>query len=122
MCNKKRFAFNDDKTRIRANQGHSVEVTLGYASQIPPAVLYHGTATRFLDSIRAEGLKKGERHHVHLSSDMETAVKVGQRHGKPAILTIDATAMHSAGMAFYQSDNGVWLTDRVPTEFIQFPA
>lgn len=120
-CNKKRFAFSEDKTRIRANQGHSVEVALGYTSQIPPAVLHHGTATRFLDSIRAEGLRKGERHHVHLSSDMETAVKVGQRHGKPAILTINAAVMHSAGMEFYQSDNGVWLTDQVPPEFIQFP-
>lgn len=118
---KKRFAFSEDGQRIRANQGHSVEVSLGYIPQSPPPLLYHGTATRFLESIRAEGLTKQERHHVHLSADTETAHKVGQRHGKPVILTIKADAMRIAGHEFYLSDNGVWLTEHVPTEFIDYP-
>lgn len=118
---KKRFAFSDDSQRIRANQGHSVEVSLGYVSQSPPPRLFHGTATRFLESIRAEGLTKRERHHVHLSADTQTAYQVGQRHGKPAILTIRADAMHAAGHVFYLSENGVWLTENVPTQFIEYP-
>jgi putative RNA 2'-phosphotransferase len=118
---KKRFAFSEDGLRIRASQGHSVEVALGYVPQNPPDRLFHGTATRFLPSIRAEGLRKGERHHVHLSADTETALKVGQRHGKPAILTVQTQAMLSAGHAFFLSENGVWLTEHVPVEFIEFP-
>lgn len=118
---KKRFALSEDGQRIRASQGHSIEVSLGYAPQAPPPRLFHGTATRFLSSIHSEGLRKGERHHVHLSGDEETARKVGQRHGKPAVLVIDAAAMHAAGHAFYLSDNGVWLTEHVPPEFIEFP-
>jgi putative RNA 2'-phosphotransferase len=118
---KKRFAFSEDGRRIRASQGHSVEVDLGYAPAIPPKQLFHGTATRFLTSIRAEGLKRGERHHVHLSADRETALKVGQRHGKPVLLVIDAEAMQAAGHAFYRSDNGVWLAEQVPVEFLAFP-
>jgi putative RNA 2'-phosphotransferase len=90
---KMRFAFSDDGRKIRASQGHFVEVTLGYAPQTPPPRLFHGTATRFLESIRAEGLRKGERHHVHLSADAETARNVGQRHGRPAILIIQTEAM-----------------------------
>jgi len=119
---KKRFAFNEDGSRIRASQGHSVEVSLGYVPQDPPERLFHGTATRFIPSIRAEGLRKSGRHHVHLSADAETAHKVGQRHGKPAILIVQARAMQRAGHAFFLSDNGVWLTDHVPVEFIEFPA
>jgi len=119
---KKRFAFNEDGSRIRASQGHSVEVSLGYVPQDPPEQLFHGTATRFLPSIRAEGLRKGGRHHVHLSPDAETAHKVGQRHGKPAILMVRVQAMQTAGHAFFLSDNGVWLTEHVPVEFIEFPA
>lgn len=117
---KKRFAFSEDGLQIRANQGHSVEVSLGYVAQIPPAKLYHGTATRFLDSIRAQGLDKRQRHHVHLSADEDTAHKVGGRHGKPAILVVNSKAMHEAGHEFFISENGVWLTDHVPTTFIDF--
>jgi putative RNA 2'-phosphotransferase len=117
---KKRFAFSEDGQCIRASQGHSIEVSLGYAPQSPPSQLYHGTATWFLDSIRVEGLTKRERHHVHLSADMETAHKVGQRHGKPAVLIVNAQAMQAAGHSFYLSENGVWLTDQVPAEFIEF--
>lgn len=118
---KKRFAFSDDGKRIRASQGHSVEIDLALTPSAPPELLYHGTATRFLDSIRATGLHSANRQHVHLSRDIETATKVGQRHGKPAILTIRAGAMHAAGRVFYLSANGVWLTDLVPVEFIAFP-
>jgi putative RNA 2'-phosphotransferase len=118
---KKRFSFSEDGTRIRANQGHSVEVSLGYTPQTPPYQLYHGTATRFLGSISAGGLLKGARHHVHLSADTETALKVGQRHGRPAILIVDAAAMSAAGHAFFLSENGVWLVDHVPVDFIEFP-
>lgn len=119
---KKRFAFSDDGRKIRASQGHSVEVTLGYAPQTPPPHLFHGTATRFLESIRAEGLRKGERHHVHLSADAETARSVGQRHGRPVILIIQTEAMLALGHSFFVSENGVWLTEHVPVEFIEFPA
>ncbi len=117
---KQRFAFSADGTRIRANQGHSVDVELGYLPSTPPPILYHGTATRFLDSIRRQGLLRGERHHVHLSSDAETAAKVGARHGKPVVVQIDAAGMHAKGYQFYVSDNGVWLTESVPTEFLLF--
>jgi putative RNA 2'-phosphotransferase len=119
---KKRFAFSDDGQKIRASQGHSINVSLGYVPQAPPARLFHGTATRFLDSIRREGLRKGERHHVHLSAEEATARTVGQRHGKPAVLLVKAEAMVAAGHAFFLSENGVWLTDHVPGAFIEFPA
>jgi putative RNA 2'-phosphotransferase len=117
---KKRFAFSEDGRWIRASQGHSVEVTLGYTPLVPPALLYHGTATRFLESIRSRGLEKRERLQVHLSADEATAVNVGQRHGKPVVLVIRAGAMHAAGHAFFLSENGVWLTEHVPVEFIEF--
>jgi putative RNA 2'-phosphotransferase len=117
---KKRFAFNEDLTMIRANQGHSVEVELGYAAQEPPLVLFHGTAAKNLQSIQGQGLVRGSRHHVHLSADETTAKKVGQRHGSPVVLTIKAKEMHDAGHAFLLSENGVWLTDAVPTRFIKF--
>lgn len=115
---KKRFAFNEDKTQIRASQGHSIPVELGYQAQPPPPLLYHGTATRFEGSIRKQGILKGDRHHVHLSADKETATKVGQRHGQPVVLTIDAPAMVSQGHVFLKSENGVWLTDHVPPQFL----
>jgi putative RNA 2'-phosphotransferase len=118
---KQRFILSDDGQRIRGNQGHSVKIDLALTPVEPPATLYHGTATRFIDSIRATGLHSGSRQHVHLSADEVTATKVGQRHGKPVILLIHAAAMHAAGHAFYLSANGVWLTDRVPAEFIDFP-
>jgi putative RNA 2'-phosphotransferase len=118
---KKRFAFSEDGQQIRASQGHSVEVELGYQPAIPPAVLFHGTVERFLPSIQKIGLIKGQRHHVHLSRDQETATKVGQRRGKPVILTINSAAMAAEGIVFYLSANCVWLTDAVPARFIEFP-
>lgn len=116
---KKRFAFNEDLSLIRASQGHSVEIELGYIAQEPPLVLFHGTAAKNVESIGNQGIIKGNRHHVHLSSDEATAKKVGQRHGTPVILTIKAKAMHEAGHAFFMSENGVWLTDFVPVKFIK---
>jgi putative RNA 2'-phosphotransferase len=118
---KKRFAFSDDGTRIRASQGHSVEVDLNLPPVEPPELLYHGTATRFLDSIRSQGLHSASRKHVHLSADAATAVKVGQRHGRPVVLVVRARDMHAAGHRFFRSANGVWLTDNVPVEFLTFP-
>ncbi len=118
---KRRFAFNDDGTLIRASQGHSVEVELGYQPATPPALLYHGTVEKFLQSIRAKGLVRGERHHVHLTADGETAKRVGARRGRPVVLIIDAAAMRSAAHPFYRSENGVWLTEHVPVQFIRFP-
>jgi putative RNA 2'-phosphotransferase len=118
---KRRFALSADGTRIRANQGHSVAVDLALSPVEPPELLYHGTATRFLDSIRSQGLHAGSRQHVHLSPDVVTATKVGQRHGRPVVLVIRARAMHAAGHAFFLSANGVWLTARVPVEYLRFP-
>jgi putative RNA 2'-phosphotransferase len=115
---KKRFTLSDDGASIRAAQGHSVEVALGLAPVTPPDTLYHGTATRFLDAIRAEGLKPGSRQQVHLSADAATATAVGSRHGKPAVLIVAAGAMHAAGHSFFRADNGVWLTDHVPPQFL----
>lgn len=104
----------------RANQGHSVEVALGCAPQTPPAVLHHGTVERFLPSIKEQGLIKGARHHVHLSPDRATAMKVGERRGKPVIIEVDATRMHADGLTFYRSENGVWLTEQVPVKYLVF--
>lgn len=117
---KKRFTISEDGKRIRAAQGHSVTVDLGHAAIKPPPVLYHGTATRFLDSIREKGLLAGDRLQVHLSSDTDTARKVGERHGKPAVLTIDSGHMFRDGIRFYRADNGVWLTDAVASAYITF--
>ena len=116
---KKRFAFNDDKTKIRASQGHSLQIDLNYEPIKPPNELYHGTSQRFLDSILKSGIEKRNRQHVHLSSDIETALKVGQRHGKPVILKIQTAKMHMDGHKFYLSENNVWLTDYVPVEYIK---
>jgi putative RNA 2'-phosphotransferase len=118
---KKRFALSEDGRRIRASQGHSVEVELGYEPATPPDVLFHGTVERFLPSIREHGLMKGARHHVHLSADVETATKVGSRRGSAVVLTIDAAGMAREGLLFFVSANGVWLTDEVPARFIRFP-
>lgn len=117
---KNRFSFNEDCTKIRANQGHSIPVDVELKAAIPPNVLYHGTATRFLSGIlnRREGLKPGSRLYVHLSGDYDTAVKVGQRHGIPAVLQVDAKRMAEDGYTFYLSANGVWLTKEVPAEYI----
>ena len=119
---KKRFAFSEDGQRIRASQGHSVEVDLQYSPQTPPEILYHGTATRFLDSIRKDGLKSMARHDVHLSAETKMTIQVGGRHGKPVLLTIRAGDMHRAGHVFKCSANGVWLVSQVPPEFIEFPS
>ena len=117
---KQRFALSPDGARIRANQGHSVEVELDLPAAVPPATLYHGTVDAALPGIRAEGLIRGARHHVHLSADVDTAKKVGGRRGKPVILTIRADAMADDGHTFYRSANGVWLVDHVPAEYIRF--
>lgn len=118
---KKRFAISADGARIRASQGHSVRVELGYEPVEPPETLYHGTAPQFLDEIRRGGLKRMRRHHVHLSPDRVTAAAVGQRRGKPVILEVRAGDMARAGHLFYISDNGVWLTDDVPPAYLTFP-
>lgn len=115
---KKRFTLSEDGKRIRAAQGHSVTVELGLRPQTPPDILYHGTADRFLPSILSQGLTPQGRHQVHLSRDRATAHAVGQRHGKPVILSVDAAAMQSAGFTFHVADNGVWLTDHVPPAFL----
>jgi probable RNA 2'-phosphotransferase len=117
---KKRFAISEDGLRIRAVQGHSTNtVAIAYTAKVPPETLYHGTATRFLDSILREGLKPGSRQHVHLSGDMATAKTVGQRHGKPVVLKIEALRMYQQGFKFFQADNGVWLTTQVPAMFLK---
>jgi putative RNA 2'-phosphotransferase len=115
---RRRFSFDETGDLIRANEGHSVEVDLQLEEREPPEVLYHGTVERFLSAILAEGLIKGKRHHVHLSKDVETARRVGARRGKPVVLTVDAGGMHRDGHKFYLSDNGVWLTDAVPSKYL----
>lgn len=115
---KKRFAFNEDKTRIRASQGHSIDINLALIPQQPPEFLYHGTAENNIKSILENGIEKRNRQHVHLSQDKETATNVGMRHGKPIILTIKTQAMFEDGIEFYFSDNQVWLTDFVDKKYI----
>lgn len=117
---KKRFILSDDFSKIRANQGHSISVDLNLEEEAPPLVLYHGTAVKNLDSIKSKGLIKGQRQYVHLSLDQDTALKVGQRYGKPTILEIKAYNMYTQGFKFYLSENKVWLTDHIPPEFITF--
>jgi putative RNA 2'-phosphotransferase len=118
---KQRFAFSDDRSRIRANQGHSVTVELGYEPATPPAVLYHGTPVKFVDAIKREGLKKMQRHHVHLSEIPEVTLAAAARRGKPVLLTIDAAAMARDGHQFFVTPNRVWLTDAVPPRYLAFP-
>lgn len=119
---KQRYALSPDGARIRANQGHSVDVELDLPVTAPPARLFHGTVAEYLPSIREKGLIKGSRHHVHMSADVETAKKVGGRRGKPVILVVRAEEMVAAGHVFFRSANGVWLTDHVPPPFIEEPA
>ena len=117
---KKRFQLSDDQRKIRAVQGHSSQhVQREYTAITPPDILYHGTATRFEHSILEKGLISGERHHVHLSADLVTATKVGQRHGKVITFNIDTQQMHQDGFKFYQAENGVWLTERVPNAYLK---
>jgi len=118
---KHRFTLDAARDRIRANQGHSVPVDLGLAPVVPPERLYHGTAAHAVPAILRDGLRRGSRHAVHLSPDAATARRVGARHGSPAVLEIDAAGMHAAGYRFEVSDNGVWLTERVPPEFLTPP-
>ncbi len=115
---KQRFRLDLDNRRIRANQGHSIDIDLALEPSVPPKQLFHGTATRFIDSIMEKGLIRGSRQHVHLSLDIVTATKVGSRHGKPTILKVDAETMHQKGFVFYVSENRVWLTEHVPVEFL----
>ena len=119
---KQRFAFSPDGLRIRASQGHSVEIDLALEPSEPPEFLYHGTASHSVESIRRDGLDKRNRQHVHLSLDAATATKVGQRHGRPVILVVRARQMREAGHQFFLSANGVWLTDHVPVAFLEFPS
>ena len=114
---KQRFALSTDRTRIRANQGHSVKIDLGLEPQAPPDLLYHGTAAKFLPAILVQGLLPQARQHVHLSALPDTAKSVGSRHGKPVILKIRALEMHSQGHVFYCAENGVWLTAAVHPSF-----
>ena len=116
---KQRFSFDDTGNLIRANQGHSIKVDLQLKPVTPPDILYHGTYTQAVASIQKQGLKKMSRHHVHLSSDIKTAKKVGARRGYPVIFQIDALAMNQAGYLFYCSDNGVWLTEFIPAKYLQ---
>lgn len=115
---KRRFALSEDGLRIRASQGHSIDVALGLPAVTPPDVLYHGTATRFLDSILATGLDKRQRHHVHLTESLATATAVGRRYGKLALLAVDARRMCADGHVFHCSANGVWLTDAVAPSYL----
>jgi putative RNA 2'-phosphotransferase len=118
---KQRFAIDATGTRIRANQGHSIDVDLGLAPAEPPPILFHGTAATSLAAIRTGGLKPGQRRHVHLSVDAATATKVGQRHGKPVVLRVYSGRLWATGAKFYRAANGVWLTDAVPAGYIEFP-
>lgn len=115
---KKRFSFDATGTRIRANQGHSVEIDLQLQPQIPPDILYHGTGSKAADIILEEGLKKMSRHHIHLSTDITTAIAVGKRHGKPIVFTVKSGEMFKDGYSFYCADNGVWLVDAVPPQYL----
>lgn len=115
---KQRFSFDETKTRIRANQGHSTEVDLQLEPQTPPDVLYHGTGEQSVPSILQSGLLKMSRHHVHLSRNLETARRVGMRHGRPVIFAVETQAMHQAGFIFYCSENDVWLVDEVPSQYL----
>jgi len=118
---KKRFTISEDGARIRAAQGHSTQsVAIAHVEKLPPEFLYHGTATRFLESIREQGLLPGSRHYVHLSEDEQNAVSVGQRYGKPVVLKIEALRMQQQGFKFFQAENGVWMTDSVMPDFINF--
>ncbi|MDR2223155.1 MAG: RNA 2'-phosphotransferase [Flavobacteriaceae bacterium] len=116
--NKQRYSFDETRTKIRANQGHSINIDLELQAVVPPEFLYHGTAERFLEAIKKEGIKKMSRQHVHLSQDKETAIAVGGRHGKVKVLTVLTGKMHKEGLIFFQSANGVWLTDFVSKEYI----
>ncbi|HGH5438018.1 TPA: RNA 2'-phosphotransferase [Clostridioides difficile] len=117
--NKQRYSFNDDRSKIRANQGHSINVNVELRELEPPKYLYHGTATRFLDNIKNEGIIKQSRLYAHLSRDIDIAVKVGKRHGTPVILKINTGKMYENGYKFYLSENNVWLCEHIPFEYVE---
>ena len=116
---KRRFSFDETGERIRANQGHSVDVDLQLTPVTPPAILYHGTGHAAMDAIVREGLRKMRRHHVHLSADIPTAIKVGRRHGQPVVFAVDTAAMSADGYVFFRSENGVWLVDAVAPGYLR---
>lgn len=116
--NKGRYSYNHDKSKIRANQGHSVNVDLGLEELVPPEKLYHGTSENKVESIKFSGLSKMTRNHVHLSESYETSIEVGARHGDPIVIEVDSKKMHEDGYKFYKSENGVWLTNNVPNEYL----
>lgn len=117
--NKQRYAFNTEMTKIRASQGHSVNIDLGYEAKIPPEILFHGTGQKSVNSILNSGLEKRNRHHVHLSPDIETALKVGRRHGNPVVFEVLAGKMYRGGFEFFISENGVWLCEHVPPAYLK---
>ena len=117
---KQRYSFNEDKTLIRANQGHSIPVDVELEEKQPPEYLWHGTGVKYLDSIKADGLIPKSRLYVHLSADMETAVEVGKRHGEVALIRVNAAEMYKNCYTFYLSKNGVWLTKYVPVSYLNF--
>lgn len=116
--NKKRYIFNQDKTKIRANQGHSIKVDVELKKQTPPNILYHGTAKKYYDLIIKDGIQKKSRNHVHLSKDEQTAITVGKRHGESVVIKVNAKVMDNEGYEFFVSENGVWLVDFVPARFL----
>lgn len=118
--NKQRYSFNEDKTKIRANQGHSIKVNIDFKELEPPNILYHGTATKAIEGIKYQGIKSMSRQWVHLSKDFEMAKQVGSRHGKCVILIINAKRMYKDGIKFYLSENGVWLTEYVDPKYILY--
>ncbi|HFL2422519.1 TPA: RNA 2'-phosphotransferase [Clostridioides difficile] len=117
--NKQRYSFNDDRSKIRANQGHSINVNVELRELEPPKYLYHGTATRFLDNIKNEGIIKQSRLYVHLSRDIDITVKVGKRHGTPVVLKINTGKMYENGYKFYLSENNIWLCKYIPFEYVE---
>jgi putative RNA 2'-phosphotransferase len=117
---KQRFSFSEDELKIRANYGHSIAVDLGYSPVEPPDVLYHGTAEKNLKAIHTHGLTRGHRQYVHLSLDVDTALSIGQRYGKPVVLKVKSGKMYLDGYKFYFSKSGIWLTECVPFEYLSF--
>lgn len=117
--NKQRYSFNEDRSKIRANQGHSINVNVELRELEPPRFLYHGTATRFLDNIKKEGIVSKSRLYVHLSNDIDTAVQVGKRHGVPVVLKINTGKMYENGYKFYLSENNIWLCKYIPFEYVE---
>lgn len=117
--NKQRYSFNEDKTKIRANQGHSIPVDVELKEKEPPMFLYHGTGEKYVNSIDKQGLIPKTRLYVHLSTDIETAKNVGSRHGKPVVYYVDSRQMFLDNIKFYLSVNGVWLVDKVPTKYLK---